>query len=316
MRLLALILLLIPLLALADAPADAGRQERGWFYYEPIPAPKEPEPPPPPPPPSGGPPASADTVPLSSAWLRKNLPVYLDRAIDQPTLDNVRRYRYLERLAMDRSSAYSDTSARLTLLDPLLDEQRVSPLTAVAKATRSREIEADRRRILGRIAAESGLWFFFRSDCPYCHAQVAALEAIRNVHGFSVLPISVDHLPLVNGAFPNFVRDQGHAAKLGVQVTPALYLVNRDGSVLPLATGLQTMDQLEYRITELGHALGWISDEDMDRIRPLQNTDFDNLVADLDPTGSPDALIDQLIARGAHLTGQSTPIQGAEAQTP
>lgn len=306
MRATQLVIFSIALLCLPGfAHAREPHHERGWFYYEPIPEPeKKPDPILP-----KKPLATESVAPLSSAWLRANLPKYLDRAVDNPTLENVRRYRYLERLAMDRSSAYSDTSARLTMLDPLLDEQSVSPLTALAKATRTKELAAERKGVLARIKAEAGLWFFFRSDCPYCHAQVSALEALKNVHGFSVLPVSIDHQPLRNGGFPSFVKDAGQAAKLGVQVTPSLYLVNRDGRILPLATGLQTMDQIEYRIIELAAELGWVKREELAKLAPLQNTILDDVATEIGNTTDPDSMIDELIARGGLRIGQGTPIE-------
>ncbi len=294
-------------------PEPSPTHERGWFYYQPLPpqaTPVKPEPA------RAKSTDSGSTVPLGSAWLRKNLPVYLDRAIDEPTLANVRRYRYLERLAMDRGSAYSDTSARLTLLDPLLDEQQVSPLTALAKATRHTEVDGNRQRLLAGISTQAGLWFFFRSDCPYCHAQVPALQSLARVHGFSILPISIDRKPMPGDSFPRYVADHGQAARLGVQVTPTLFLVHRDGRVLPLATGLQTMDQIEFRITELGHALGWISDADFAAIQPLQNTLLDDVAADLDIAADADQLIDQMIRNGAGRLGAGTPLQLPEMKLP
>lgn len=303
------------LFGIAHAEAGARAQEQGWFYYEPLPPPKEPAPAPtvtPAPQPTS---ASAP-VALSSAWLRKNLPRYLDQALDQPTLANVRRYRYLERLALDRSSAYSDASARLTMLDPLLDEQSVSPITALAKATRHREQSARQQQVLVDIAGNAGLWFFFRSDCPYCHAQTSALETLSRLYDFSILPISLDRLPLPSGAFPNFVPDQGQAAKLNVSVTPSLFLVHRDGRVLPLASGLHTQDQLVDRILELGHTLGWIDATTYDALRPLQNTALDDIAARLGPELSPDQVIDELIRQGADRIGRGTPVVLPATETP
>ncbi|AVP99147.1 hypothetical protein C7S18_19110 [Ahniella affigens] len=300
--------------SLAHAGPGARVHEQGWFYYEPLPQPKPPTPLKPPVAVPGG--RVTTTVPLGSAWLRKNLPLYLDRAMDQPTLANVRRYRYLERLAMDRSSAYSDASARLTMLDPLLDEQSVSPITALAKATRHREQSARQQQVLGQVARDAGLWFFFRSDCPYCHAQTNALQTLSRLYGFSILPISLDHRPLPSGAFSEFVPDQGQAAKLNVSVTPSLFLVHRDGRVLPLASGLQTQDQLVDRILELGHTLGWIAAADYDALRALQNTALDDLAAGLGPAEDPDQLIDALIEQGADRIGRGTPISPITKETP
>jgi len=310
------VLLSLPLHAFAGAVPHAAAHERGWFWYEPLPpvevATKQDESPPP-----NTPPSSPPSVPLGSAWLRKHLPIYLDRAIDSPTLDNVRRYRYLERLAMDRGSAYSDASARLTLLDPLLDEQQVSPLTALAKATRHRELDAKRQQLLTTITRDAGLWFFFRSDCTYCHAQVAALEGLQRHTGVRILPISVDGLPLVTGAYPDFVTDQGQATRLGVTQTPSLHLVHRDGRVLPLATGLQTRDQIEFRLIELGHELGFVSEAEFADVQPLQHTLLDDVAATLPADTSPETLIDILIQRGAGELGRGTPLTTTtEAHTP
>lgn len=300
-----LLLLMTPsMLPAQDAMGakTATPQARGWFWYEPLPEPmREPLS-------LANPPPTSGPKPLSSAWLREHLPLYLDRAIDTPTLANVRRYRYLERLALDRSSAYSDASARLTLLDPVLDEQQVSPLSALAKATRHREREHDTRQLLATIARDAGLWFFFRSDCPYCHAQVGALKSLEQTTGFRVLPISLDGKALPGNLLPSFQRDQGQAATLGVQVTPSLFLVRRDGRVLPLATGLRTRDELEFRILELGHALGWINEAAFARIRPMQHTMFDEIAAELGTSTEPDTLIDRLIERGADRFGLGTPV--------
>lgn len=305
------------LIGVAHAGVSARVQEQGWFYYEPLPLPRPEAPPPPKLPPTTPVGSSvAATVPLSSAWLRKNLPQYLDRAMDQPTLANVRRYRYLERLAMDRSSAYSDASARLTMLDPLLDEQSVSPISALAKATRHKEQRAQQQQVLGHIASDAGLWFFFRSDCPYCHAQTSALATLARLYGFSILPISIDQQPMASGAFPNFVPDQGQAAKLNVSVTPSLFLVHRDGRVLPLASGLQTQDQLVDRILELGHTLGWINTKDYDALRTLQNTALDDIAAGLGTEQTPDQLIDELIRQGADRIGRGTPVLPTDTETP
>lgn len=311
---IALPLLLSLCLAGSDGAPDPRVQQRGWFYYRSLPAPTEPVPIKPPKLPGAS--GNETSVPLSSAWLRENLPRYLDRAIDQPTLANVRRYRYLERLAMDRSSAYSDASARLTFLDPLLDEQSVSPITALAKATRHREQSARQQQVLSQIAENAGLWFFFRSDCPYCHAQTTALQTLSRLSGFSVLPISLDHRGLPSGAFSNFVPDQGQSEKLAVTVTPSLFLVHRDGRVLPLASGLQTQDQLVERILELGHTLGWIDASTYEATRTLQNTKLDDIAAGLGAADDPDQLIDELIRQGADRIGRGTPVLPTSAETP
>jgi conjugal transfer pilus assembly protein TraF len=42
------------------------------------------------------------------AWLRDNLPKYKDIAWDNPTIENLRAFLYLQRFAIDRSEQLAD----------------------------------------------------------------------------------------------------------------------------------------------------------------------------------------------------------------
>ena len=85
------------------------RGEEGWFWYEREPERQdEPEPSPPAAPAPAPAERTQDTAssappPLSSAWLRERLGAYRDRAIDDPSPDNVALYLYLQRVAMDKA---------------------------------------------------------------------------------------------------------------------------------------------------------------------------------------------------------------------
>lgn len=89
------VLLSLPVHTFAGTVPHAAAHERGWFWYEPLPpvesATKHDEAPPP----IVAPALSPPSVPLGSAWLRKHLPIYLDRAIDSPTLGTRRTTRQL-----------------------------------------------------------------------------------------------------------------------------------------------------------------------------------------------------------------------------
>jgi len=267
-------LLLAALSANTLAAPQASFYERGsegWFWYRdpkeqaPVPTPKAPERPKPteqPPPRAELPPARAPSPkPLSAEWFRDNLDAYRDRAIDDPTPENVAAYFYLQRIAMDKSSRFAKVSERVVQGDPFLDEITQRPTATFAANLVNKTAAGQRDALLNRIAGRASVWFFFRSDCPYCEAQAPLLARLSQMYGFDILPVSVDGPPLPSGLFPNHVQDAGHANALGVRSTPAMFLVDpATATFVPIAQGLLSMAQLQDRIIEGAVKTGWVSE--------------------------------------------------------
>jgi conjugal transfer pilus assembly protein TraF len=288
------------------------RGEEGWFWYEHEPElHDEPEPSPPtvpaPAPPERTPDtASSAPLPLSSAWLRERLSAYRDRAIDDPSPDNVALYLYLQRVAMDKASRFAAATQRAVQLDPFLDEITQRPIANFAANLVNAQTAKQRAALLARLAGQAGVLFFFRSDCPYCEAQAPLLQTLGDRHGFAVLAVSLDGAPLPNGLFPSYRRDAGQAQSLGVVSTPALFLARPPDRAVPLAQGLLSLSQLEERLITAALEAGWITDAEFARTRPV--------VADLqlDPRGlalpdgeAPAALLQALRDGAGALMGQA-----------
>ena len=288
------------------------RGEEGWFWYEREPELQdEPEPSPPAAPTPAPPEPTPDTAssappPLSSAWLRERLGAYRDRAIDDPSPDNVALYLYLQRVAMDKASRFAAATQRAVQLDPFLDEITQRPIANFAANLVNAQTAKQRAALLARLAGQAGVLFFFRSDCPYCEAQAPLLTTLGDRHGFSVLAVSLDGAPLPNGLFPSYRRDAGQAQALGVVSTPALFLAQPPDRVVPLAQGLLSLSQLEERLITAALEAGWITDAEFALTRPV--------VADLqlDPRGlslpsgeEPAALLQALRDGAGALMGQA-----------
>lgn len=246
----------------ADGQGDYwDRSRKGWHFYEPTPKPR-PKPEerkalPPPSAPAQKPDAPA---PLSAEWIRQQLPVLRDRAIDEPTPENVELVAYLERLVMDKAERYSEVRRRVAVTNPGLDETARSPISALqqsaAKATRSAAKDA----ALAKITQRAGLWYFFSSGCPYCARQEPILERVAGAIGLSILPISLDGGPPPTWGSVDYVVNNDHAAQLGVMVTPTLVVADTvTGELHNLAAGLRTDQEIESRLLELGVANNWIS---------------------------------------------------------
>lgn len=55
---------------------------------------------------------------FSAEWFRENLPKYKDLAWNNPTVENVRTFLYLQRFAIDRSEQFSDATELAVVGDP------------------------------------------------------------------------------------------------------------------------------------------------------------------------------------------------------
>jgi len=246
------------------------KSDQGWFWYHDprlLPPVKLPEVPP-------STPAANVPAPLSAKWFRENLDNYRDAAIDNPSPDNVRLYLYLQRLAMDKAEMYSHASQLAVAQDPALDQASLTPTNQQSKAAANGARGQAMKKLMSRLAVGSGIWFFFRSDCPYCHAQAPVLAAMENLYGFKILPISLDQKPMEDGTYPNWVPDSGQGKSMHVTVTPTLFLVTPPDIVIPLGAGVMAADQLEDRIVELGRQTGVVSDEEYAAVNVFDSKSF------------------------------------------
>lgn len=252
------------------------RKEEGWFWRNTPPlVPEVPaEPPqeanqvaPDPPKPA----AIAKTpTPLSPAWMREQLPEYRDRALANPSDENVRAYFYLQRYAVDMAERFALKAQSVVLGDRILDENSRRPLSTYGARVSDDVAKTETLHLARWIAQTAGLWYFYRSDCPYCRAQTAVLERLERRIGLTTLPIALDGRPLPDGVFARFVTDRGHAASLQVAATPTLFMVKPPDEFVLLSEGLVTDNGLIERMILGALEAGWITEADYDRTRGVR----------------------------------------------
>lgn len=210
---------------------------------------------------------------MSVEWLRKNFQVYLDRAIDDPTPDNVRAALYMQRAMMDKAGAFTDQAQRVVIGDPYLDEISRRPLATYAANRANRIAKEEQQAVLTELSKEVGIYFFYSSTCKFCIAQAPVLKALERRYGMKVLPISLDGMPLPGDEYPEYQIDGGQAQMLGVERTPALFLVKPElgfpDGFLSIAQGAISMEDAENRITLVAQNAGWIDDATYNKTRPV-----------------------------------------------
>lgn len=232
---------------------------RGWHFYE------EPEPEPDrvPAPPRAASAETAKRLPSTSSnpaparppelmdfeRLQKTLEERRNIAIMRPTEANVRRYMELEAQVVARASSFADVAQRVAWSTPELDPTlQGRPVNAKALEVFEQQQLADRSRTMADLGRDHVLIFFFRGDCPYCHAFAPTLAAFQARHGIRIEAVSVD-----GGAMPGFPgarRDSGIATALRVAQVPAVYLAQPfTGKITPIGFGVLSEAQLLERIS-------------------------------------------------------------------
>ena len=258
-------------------------KERGWFWYEEPPTEEFPEPEPIAPSKQAVPEKKEEPTlakpdgpkPLSAEWFRKNMETYRDKAIDNPTQQNVSTYMYLQRVMLDKAEKFSEVSQRVVMADALLDENSRRPIATFGAFAKDEMSTRGTEKAAKKLAETAGLWFFYDSTCDFCVKQAGVLKGLINAYGFKVLAIGRDGLPLTGGSFPDFTMDRGQAKKLGVETTPSLFLVKpgENGGAIQLGQGLLAGDEIIKRSIALAHQNGWLNNQEYEetrKVKPIQ----------------------------------------------
>ena len=168
-------------------------------------------------------------------------------AIVKPTPENLKSYIVAQEALMDRASVFSDVWRRVIWANPELNYQLRNPSNNSAIQVRDVQRTRKEAETLASLVRDWGLYFFFRSDCPYCHRMAPTLKFLSEQYGIAVFPVSLDGGGLPE--FPNPSRDNGMAASLGVSVVPLVVLGNiKDRRLLPIGSGVLSAQEIVERI--------------------------------------------------------------------
>jgi conjugal transfer pilus assembly protein TraF len=134
--------------------------------------------------------------------------------------------------------------------NPELDHTLISPVNQQGRHLQI-DLEKGRiRKVIQDLSETYGLFFFFSSDCPYCHQFAPIVKRFAETYEWEVIAISIDGGSLAE--FPNAEADNGLYEVWGIKALPALFAVNPTiQNVVPIAYGLTSIDEMESRIITL-----------------------------------------------------------------
>lgn len=170
-----------------------------------------------------------------------------DVAIMSPTDENVKAFALAVQFVTDKASLFADVYRRVDWQTAELHNVGRRPANQVGVDAYNAVRTTRKDQSISDLAKDNGIFFFFKSSCPYCHKLAPLLKAFQAQHGMEILPISMDGTGLPD--FPVFETDAGAADKFGVDRVPALFLSNRSTrKVQPISFGMITLSEIEERI--------------------------------------------------------------------
>lgn len=212
---------------------------------------------------------------FSADWVKQNLDVYRKVAWDNPTVENLRAYMYLQRFAIDRSEQFAYAGQMAVMGDPYLDEVARSPRGVTRDQTQI--VNREQSRVINKLFKEKvGVFFVFKNDCELCIAQARVLEVAQRLYGVTVKAVSVDEPDKDNEVikiYPDYSVNPKVAYENKVRALPATFFYNAENKeITPLVQGMVTLTDLNRRVLVSAQRNNWLDREDFNAIKPIDDS--------------------------------------------
>jgi conjugal transfer pilus assembly protein TraF len=170
-------------------------------------------------------------------------------AIIKPSKENIASYIEFQQKQIEKASYFSDQWSRVIWTNPSLDYTFKHPVNNLGNQVH-RELRAkNTTEAVQSVHERYGIFFFFRSDCPYCHKYGPILKSFAQSNNLFVMPISLDGGVLEG--WEDAVTDTGQAEKFGIANSgvPATILFDKETKeILPIGFGLMSQSEIANRI--------------------------------------------------------------------
>jgi len=169
----------------------------------------------------------------------------LSRALENPTMENVKAYMEYNKLMIELSENFSLAWQKVLMIYPELGS--LVPVSDADKDLYFEAVKEKEKDILYNLSKRAGLFFFYTSSCPYCERQAYYLNRFRLENPFFIIkPVSLDGT--IFPEFPDTVFDNGISQKLGIITVPSILLAFPPDRFERISSGLITADELKRRL--------------------------------------------------------------------
>lgn len=184
------------------------------------------------------------------ASARTKITTALNKVIAEPTQENLENYLALQEQLNQRAEKVANLWQQVLLKNPEINYALTHPTNSVGIQVYNEKISGEKESALKIFSKQTGLFFFYKSTCPYCQRFAPILKSFAERNGISIIPITMDGVSLPE--FPNSKIDSGQANQFHVTMTPALFAVNPyTQKAFPVAYGLTSETELRDNIYKI-----------------------------------------------------------------
>lgn len=189
------------------------------------------------------------------AKLKQQFETATNKALDNPTIENVIDAQRLQKQIIDKSAKFAQIWHLASLLDYRLSDVTksgqgsgagsISSSNSLHKRIKDQQDMQENAAKLKKLAKHWGVILQFDSLCQYCHAFAPIIKEFASKYGFQLLAVSKGGSDF---AGIKGMRDNGFLFASGLnpeQIVPVLYLVSSSGGrIYPIARGIISEDQI------------------------------------------------------------------------
>lgn len=215
--------------------------------------------------------------PMSVEWFAQNYQVIRDRAVNNPTRENLRTELYAQKVMMDKSEVYARKRQFMQKSDPLLQEGDRLPLFGATSLAMIQNQESLKEKALGELYDDSGLMIFYDENCQYCRQSITVVNYLHRK--FPNLDIRVYAR---NTAQPDVVQGLLQDIKVypddlikvserfDITNWPSYVLVTPDGTFSLISRGMINLETLKDRTLIAGFEHGVLGKDWYEKIHHTQ----------------------------------------------
>jgi conjugal transfer pilus assembly protein TraF len=173
----------------------------------------------------------------------------------EQTEESIVAYMKLQDWMYDKSEAFTKKWQEILWKYPELDYSQAHPTNSRAILVKREQDAKKLKNKLKLISDDYGLFFVFRSDCPFCHKMAPIIKSFAAKNNFAVFPISQDGVGLPE--YPKPRADNGLSKRMHITRVPAVFLVNpKRRDIIPVSFGLLSQSELTNRLISITNKLG------------------------------------------------------------
>jgi len=232
--------ILLILLLLISSNLSGGwlsRKAEGWAWYEDREKKKKKE--------------QADvesSEPQTLEAVRQQIDQKLERAILEPSEENVIEFMKEQRHWINRSAYFADVWSRILINHPEFDPTAAGvPVSQYGLQIYKQQRKERQDEHIKQLAREQGLFFFYEGEKKESQVFSFLVHELERLYGWRTIAVSMDGI-LISG-FAHNKEDNGIAGEMGVVACPALFIVDpKTKEATPISFGLNSLDQIERNI--------------------------------------------------------------------